>query len=213
ACHRIDLSIRTEKADDRLRLLERLDQPIKQNAVKTTIVPTNAVVVVLEEGVHDRPQLPCCSRDRSGYFCLSDRLRPRYPVSPDTLAHPQARGISRAEPLASWLCEAAEQHHRNAGSPGEPAQAARQTNEKFGVLEPARSLLQRPVAGFVRLCRRRRARWNKWRNSAWAPIRSVSNRMLPVSRSAMRARHSRSAAGNITRQPSLKSNRTPLGSI
>src|SRR5262249_26330371 len=71
-------------------------------AVKTTIVPTNAVVVVLEEGVHDRPQLPCCSRDRSGYFCLSDRLRPRYPVSPDTLAHPQARGISRAEPLASW---------------------------------------------------------------------------------------------------------------
>jgi hypothetical protein len=40
--------------DDPLRLLERLDQPIEQNAVKTTIVPTDAVFVVLEEGVHDR---------------------------------------------------------------------------------------------------------------------------------------------------------------
>lgn len=29
----------------------------------------------------------------------------------------------------------------------------------------------------------------------------------------MRARHGRSAAGNITRQPSLKSTRTPLGPI
>jgi hypothetical protein len=90
-CHRIDMSIRTEKADDPLWLLERLDQPIEQNAVKTTIVPTDAVFVVLEEGVHDRPQLPCCSRDRSGYLCLSNRA----------LAHPEACGISRAEPLAS----------------------------------------------------------------------------------------------------------------
>jgi hypothetical protein len=48
------LSIRTEKADDPLWLLERLDQPIAQNAVKTTIAPTDAVFVVLEEGVHDR---------------------------------------------------------------------------------------------------------------------------------------------------------------
>jgi hypothetical protein len=29
-CHRIDLSIRTEKADDPLRLLERLDQPLSR---------------------------------------------------------------------------------------------------------------------------------------------------------------------------------------
>ena len=74
--HRIDLSIRIEEADDPLRLLERLDQPIEQNAVKTTIVPTDAVFVVLEEGVHDRPQLPRRSRDRSGYLCPQTRLRP-----------------------------------------------------------------------------------------------------------------------------------------
>jgi hypothetical protein len=30
-CHRKDLSIRIEEADDPLRLLERLDQPIEQN--------------------------------------------------------------------------------------------------------------------------------------------------------------------------------------
>src|SRR5215471_12257018 len=52
--HRIDLSIRIEEADDPLGLLERLDQPIEQNAVKTTIVPMDAVFVVLEEGVHAR---------------------------------------------------------------------------------------------------------------------------------------------------------------
>jgi len=48
-CHRKDLSIGTEEANDPLWLLERLDQPIEQNAVKTTIVPTDAVFVVLEE--------------------------------------------------------------------------------------------------------------------------------------------------------------------
>jgi hypothetical protein len=53
-CHRIDLSIRIEEANDALRLLERLNQPIEQNAVKTTIVPTDAVFVVLEKGAHDR---------------------------------------------------------------------------------------------------------------------------------------------------------------
>src|SRR5215471_21650408 len=93
-CHRKDLSIGTEEANDPLWLLERLDQPIEQNAVKTTIVPTDAVFVVLEEGVHDRPQLPRCSRDRSGYLCPSKSFQP----SP-----PSDLGISRAEPLASWL--------------------------------------------------------------------------------------------------------------
>jgi hypothetical protein len=48
------LSIRIEESNDPLRLLERLNQPIDQNAVKTTIVPTDAVFVVLEKGVHDR---------------------------------------------------------------------------------------------------------------------------------------------------------------
>jgi hypothetical protein len=81
------LSIRAEEANDPLRLLERLDQPIEQNAVKTTIVPMDAVFVVLEEGVHDRPQLPCRSRDRSGYVCPQTWLRLDIP---DALARPQA---------------------------------------------------------------------------------------------------------------------------
>jgi hypothetical protein len=48
------LSIRIEEADDPLRLLERLNQPIEQNAVETTIMPPDTVFVVLEEGVHAR---------------------------------------------------------------------------------------------------------------------------------------------------------------
>ena len=34
------------------RLLERLNQPIEQNAVETTIMPMDVVLVVLVEGVH-----------------------------------------------------------------------------------------------------------------------------------------------------------------
>jgi hypothetical protein len=48
------LAVRIEEADDPLRLLERLNQPIQQNAVETTIMPTYAVLVVLIEGVHGR---------------------------------------------------------------------------------------------------------------------------------------------------------------
>src|SRR5215475_1888274 len=76
-CHWIDLSIRIEEADDPLRLLERLNQPIQQNAVETTIMPTDAIFVVLEEGVHARPSgLPCYSRDRSGYLGPSNMAPP-----------------------------------------------------------------------------------------------------------------------------------------
>src|SRR5262252_7722276 len=51
-CHRIDLSIRIDEADYPLRLLERLNQPIEQNAVEATIMPADTIFVVLEEGVH-----------------------------------------------------------------------------------------------------------------------------------------------------------------
>ncbi len=44
----------SEKTDDPLRLLERLNQPIQQNAVETTIMPMDAVPMVLVEGVHGR---------------------------------------------------------------------------------------------------------------------------------------------------------------
>jgi hypothetical protein len=43
------LALRVEEADHPLRLLERLNQPIQQNAVETTILPTDAVFVVLKK--------------------------------------------------------------------------------------------------------------------------------------------------------------------
>jgi hypothetical protein len=46
------LAIGIEKADDPLWLLERLDQPVQQNPVETAIMPEDAVLVVLVEGVH-----------------------------------------------------------------------------------------------------------------------------------------------------------------
>src|SRR6516162_7708368 len=84
--HRIKLPICVEEANDALGLLERLNQPIQQDAVKATIVPTNAVLVVLEERVHECPRRPTSA----GYPRLLDPLYP-----------PRATGISRAESLAS----------------------------------------------------------------------------------------------------------------
>src|SRR5262249_56348516 len=68
--HRIELPIRVEEANDALWLLERLNQPIQQDAVKATIVPTNAVLVMLIEGVHE------CPADllSAGYLRLLDTL-------------------------------------------------------------------------------------------------------------------------------------------
>jgi hypothetical protein len=45
----IGSAIRVEEADHPLRPLERLNQPIQQNAVETTILPTDAVFVVLKK--------------------------------------------------------------------------------------------------------------------------------------------------------------------
>jgi hypothetical protein len=50
--HWIKLPIRVEEANDALRLLERLNQSIQKDAIKATVVPTNAVLVVFIEGVH-----------------------------------------------------------------------------------------------------------------------------------------------------------------
>ena len=54
--HWIELPIRIEEANDALWLLERLNQSVQQDAVKATIVPTNAVLVVVVEGVHACPR-------------------------------------------------------------------------------------------------------------------------------------------------------------
>jgi hypothetical protein len=54
--HRVKLPISIEEANDALWLLERLNEPIQQNAIKTAIMPTNAVLVVFIEGVHEYPR-------------------------------------------------------------------------------------------------------------------------------------------------------------
>ena len=56
--------------------------------------------------------------------------------------------VGRVE-LVGRMGEAADHHHRRAHRPGEPGQPARQADEELGVLEPARALLQRAVAGLV----------------------------------------------------------------
>ena len=47
-----------EEANNPLGLLKRLNQPIQQDPIKAPVMPTNAALVVFEEAVHDRPQLP-----------------------------------------------------------------------------------------------------------------------------------------------------------
>ena len=49
-----DGAIGAEKSDDPLWLLERLNQLVQQNPVKTAIMPIDAVFVVLVEGIHGR---------------------------------------------------------------------------------------------------------------------------------------------------------------
>src|ERR1700730_10973655 len=72
ACHRVELAIRIEEPDHSLRLLERLNQSIQQNAVEAAIVPIYAIPVMLVEGVHDRPPLLYQDQDRSGYSRVSN---------------------------------------------------------------------------------------------------------------------------------------------
>ncbi len=71
--HWIKLPIRVEEANDALRLLERLNQSIQKNAIKATVVPTNAVLVVFIEGVHEGP-LP--SRSQQGNAVMECALPP-----------------------------------------------------------------------------------------------------------------------------------------
>ena len=53
--HWIKLPIRVEEANDALRRLERLNQSIQKDAIKATVVPTNAALVVfIACGVHRR---------------------------------------------------------------------------------------------------------------------------------------------------------------
>src|SRR5258706_3246315 len=43
------------EADDAFRLLERLNQPVQQDAIKAPVLPSNTVPVMFVERVHERP--------------------------------------------------------------------------------------------------------------------------------------------------------------
>ena len=47
------------------------------------------------------------------------------------------------------MTETADHHNRCAGAPGEPGKAARQSDKEIGVLDPASTFGQRPVAGLI----------------------------------------------------------------
>src|SRR5215470_10125373 len=53
--HRVEPPVGIEETDDPLRLLERLDQAVQQDAVEAAIVEPDAVLVMIEEGVHPAP--------------------------------------------------------------------------------------------------------------------------------------------------------------
>jgi hypothetical protein len=63
ARYRVQLTIRTEEAHNSFGLLEWLNQAIQQNAIETVIMPTDAILVVLVERVHNRlpPGIPAGS--------------------------------------------------------------------------------------------------------------------------------------------------------
>ncbi len=91
SAHRIQVSIGVEKPDHSLRLLKRLDQSVEQDPVEAAIVETDAILMVLIEGVHEKP--PPTS-PQQGSRPLPLLLQRRGPA-----------GISRAKPLASQLKE------------------------------------------------------------------------------------------------------------
>src|SRR3981081_3799740 len=100
ARHRIKLTVRIEEADHSLRLLKRLNQPIQQDAVETTIMPVDATLMVLVEGVHDPLPAAVPTAGIVAVFLGSQSWLPLViPLS--STGHARAQGISRAEPLAS----------------------------------------------------------------------------------------------------------------
>jgi hypothetical protein len=52
ACHPLSFLVGIEEADDTFGLLKRLDQSIQKQPVETTIGEANAILVMLEKGVH-----------------------------------------------------------------------------------------------------------------------------------------------------------------
>jgi hypothetical protein len=106
ATHRILLSVGVEESYNPLRLLKRLNQPVDQDPIEAPIGETNAIVVMLVEGVHGWPPGVSTPKDTAMNAPTSDRgsrakrayNQPR--ALPSSLPASPFTGISRAEPLA-----------------------------------------------------------------------------------------------------------------
>jgi hypothetical protein len=85
--HRAKLPVGVEEAGDAFRLLERLNQPVQQDAIKAPLPPSNAVPVMFVERVHERPP--------------ADHRQPDSAAHSSPSRKPSDKGISRAKPLAS----------------------------------------------------------------------------------------------------------------
>ena len=53
ACDTLSLPVGVEEADHSFGLLKRLDQSVQKQPIETTIGEANAMLVMLEEGVHE----------------------------------------------------------------------------------------------------------------------------------------------------------------
>src|SRR5262252_4611736 len=65
---------RTAMKDQVVAEFARLNQSIQKDAIKATVVPTNAALVVFIEGVHEGPPP---SRSQQGNSIIERALRPR----------------------------------------------------------------------------------------------------------------------------------------
>jgi hypothetical protein len=101
---RILLSVCVEEPDNALGLLKRLDQPVDQDPIEAAVPETNAILVMLVEGVHGNPPGFSTQKDTVMNAPTSDpglRAQRAY-NQPRALPSLASRiiGISRAEPLA-----------------------------------------------------------------------------------------------------------------
>ena len=62
AAHRVLLAVGAKETDPPLRLLERLNQSVEQDAIKAPVAKADAVLVMLEEGVHGTPGVGECHK-------------------------------------------------------------------------------------------------------------------------------------------------------
>src|ERR1700692_2406667 len=94
AGHTFSLPIRIEETDHALGLLKRLDQSVQKQPVETTIGEANAILVMLEKGVHGNLQ---CGEIPGAY--TSERLRFYASAQSGCTNLPRSAGVAEGAPV------------------------------------------------------------------------------------------------------------------